>query len=161
MSEPRRRYPQDWLAAQVLGTVGTDNYGLSGIEQSHEEQLHGDDGKRKIVRDALGKPISLVEQKRDVPGEDLRLTIDAAIQERVESVLAGVGADVQAEGRDRARARPAQRRDPRARQLAARERRRPRRRARVRAPEPRGRRVATSRARRSRRSRSPARSRSG
>jgi cell division protein FtsI/penicillin-binding protein 2 len=91
MSEPRRRYPQNWLAAQVLGTVGTDNYGLSGIEQSHEDKLHGKDGKRKIVRDALGKPISLVEQERDMPGEDLRLTIDSAIQERVESVLAGVG----------------------------------------------------------------------
>ena len=91
MDEPRRRYPQSWLAAQVLGTVGTDNYGLAGIEQSHEKQLHGTDGKRKIVRDALGKPISLVEQKRDVPGEDLRLTIDATIQERVETVLAGVG----------------------------------------------------------------------
>ena len=91
MNEPRRRYPQSWLAAQVLGTVGTDNYGLAGIEQSHEQQLHGTDGKQKIVRDALGKPISLVEQKRDEPGTDLRLTIDATIQERVETVLAGVG----------------------------------------------------------------------
>src|SRR4051794_13239891 len=70
MNEPRRRYPQSWLAAQVLGTVGTDNYGLAGIEQSHEDGLHGTDGKRKIVRDALGKPISLVEQKRDQPGQD-------------------------------------------------------------------------------------------
>ena len=91
MNEPRRRYPQSWLASQVLGTVGTDNYGLAGIEQSHEERLHGSDGKRKIVRDALGKTISLVDEKRDVPGQDLRLTIDAAIQERVEAVLAGVG----------------------------------------------------------------------
>ena len=91
MNEPRRVYPQRWLAAQVLGTVGTDNYGLSGIEQSHEQKLHGVDGKRKIVRDALGKPISLVEQKRDIPGENLRLTLDSAIQERVELVLQGVG----------------------------------------------------------------------
>ena len=91
MSEPRRRYPQGWLASQLLGTVGTDNFGLSGIEQSYEDKLHGEDGERKVVRDALGEPISLVEQKRDVPGEDLQLTIDSAIQERVESVLAEVG----------------------------------------------------------------------
>jgi cell division protein FtsI/penicillin-binding protein 2 len=90
-SEPRRRYPQGALASQVLGGVGLDNYGLSGLEAMHEERLHGTNGRRKIVRDALGKPISLVEQKRDVPGEDLTLTIDAPIQERAESVLAGVG----------------------------------------------------------------------
>lgn len=96
--EPRRRYPQAWLASQVLGTVGTDNYGLAGIEQSHEDRLHGRDGKRKIVRDALGKAISLVERKRDVPGQDLRLTIDSAIQERAEAVLAGVGQSFRPKG---------------------------------------------------------------
>jgi cell division protein FtsI/penicillin-binding protein 2 len=89
--EPRRRYPQGALASQVLGNVGVDNYGLSGLEQMHEDDLHGVNGRRKIVRDALGKPISLVEQKRDVPGKDLKLTIDSAIQERAESVLSGVG----------------------------------------------------------------------
>ena len=98
MNEPRRRYPQSWLASQVLGSVGTDNFGLSGIEQSYEEQLHGEDGKRKIVRNALGDPISLVEQKRDVPGESLKLTLDSAIQERVESVLAEVGQTFQPKG---------------------------------------------------------------
>jgi cell division protein FtsI/penicillin-binding protein 2 len=98
MNEPRRVYPQHWLASQVLGTVGTDNYGLSGLEQSHEKTLHGVDGKRKIVRDALGKVISLVEQKRDVPGQNLRLTIDSAIQERVELVLQGVGQKFRAKG---------------------------------------------------------------
>jgi cell division protein FtsI/penicillin-binding protein 2 len=89
--EPRRRYPQNWLASQVLGMVGTDNYGLSGLEQEYEKTLHGTNGRRTIVRDALGKVISLIEEKRDVPGENIRLTIDSAIQERVESVLAGVG----------------------------------------------------------------------
>jgi cell division protein FtsI (penicillin-binding protein 3) len=91
MLEPRRRYPQAALASQVLGVVGTDNYGLAGLEQSHDDELHGKDGKRRIVRDALGKPVSLVEVERSAPGEDLRLTLDAAIQERVEAVLTDVG----------------------------------------------------------------------
>jgi cell division protein FtsI (penicillin-binding protein 3) len=91
MLEPRRRYPQAALASQVLGMVGTDNYGLAGLEQSYDDELHGKDGKRKIVRDALGEPVSLVEVERTEPGEDLQLTIDAAIQERVEAVLTGVG----------------------------------------------------------------------
>jgi cell division protein FtsI (penicillin-binding protein 3) len=91
MLEPRRRYPQGALASQVLGVVGTDNYGLAGLEQSYDDELHGRDGRRRIVRDALGKPVSLIEVERTEPGEDLQLTLDAAIQERVESVLAGVG----------------------------------------------------------------------
>jgi cell division protein FtsI/penicillin-binding protein 2 len=91
MMEPRRRYPQATLASQVLGLVGTDNYGLAGLEHSYDDELHGKDGERRIVHDALGKPVSLVEIERTEPGEDLQLTIDAALQERVEEVLAGVG----------------------------------------------------------------------
>ena len=117
--EPRRVYPQGTLAGQLLGSVGVDNYGLSGIEQSLETKLHGKDGKRRIVNDALGKPVSIVDSKRAEAGQDVQLTIDANIQERVESVLAGRGPDLQAEGRHRARARPPQRLDPRARELAA------------------------------------------
>jgi cell division protein FtsI (penicillin-binding protein 3) len=89
--EPRRVYPQGTLAGQLLGSVGVDNYGLSGIEQSLEKKLHGKDGERRIVNDALGQPVSIVDSKRAEAGEDVQLTIDANIQERVESVLAGVG----------------------------------------------------------------------
>ena len=90
--ESRRRYPRRELAAQLLGTVGTDNYGLSGLEQSRERTLRGRNGRRRLVKDALGKPISIVEQQRARPGGDLRLTLDAAIQERTEAVLSGVAA---------------------------------------------------------------------
>jgi cell division protein FtsI (penicillin-binding protein 3) len=90
-NEPRRVYPQGTLASQLIGSVGVDNYGLSGIEQSLEKSLHGTDGKRKIVNDALGQPVSIVDEKRAEAGKSVRLTIDAAIQQRVESVLAGVG----------------------------------------------------------------------
>ena len=89
--EPRRSYPQGALAGQLLGWVGTDNYGLSGIEQQYERTLHGVDGRRRLVKDAMGEPVSLVETERSQPGEDLRLTIDAALQERVEAVMGEVG----------------------------------------------------------------------
>jgi cell division protein FtsI (penicillin-binding protein 3) len=91
VDEPRRRYPRKELAAQLLGFVGTDNYGLSGLEQSRERTLHGRNGRRRLVKDALGKPISIVEQERTIPGDDVRLTLDAAIQERTEAVLVEVG----------------------------------------------------------------------
>src|SRR3954453_17510459 len=91
LTEPRRRYPQGALASQVLGTVGTDNNGLSGLESRFDSQLHGTDGEEQVVKDALGRPVSIVMKKQAVPGQDVRLTLDAAIQERVEAVLAGVG----------------------------------------------------------------------
>jgi cell division protein FtsI (penicillin-binding protein 3) len=43
------------------------------------------------VKDATGKPVSIVDVTRSEPGEDLQLTIDAAIQERTEAVLSEVG----------------------------------------------------------------------
>ena len=89
--EPKRTYPQGHLASQVLGMVGTENTGLAGLEYSRDEQLHGQDGKRRLVKDALGEPISMVEVERSEPGEDLALTLDARIQERTEAVLAEVG----------------------------------------------------------------------
>src|SRR5918992_3072921 len=97
-TEHRRRYPHRTLASQLVGSVGTDGYGLAGIEQAREKQLHGKDGKRRIVSDALGDPVSIVDLAQARPGEDVRLTIDSAIQERVESVLAGVGRTFQPKG---------------------------------------------------------------
>ena len=96
--EPKRSYPQGHLAAQVLGMVGDENTGLSGLEYFHEETLGGDDGHRRIVKDALGEPVSLIETDRAEPGEDLRLTLDSAIQERVEAVLSEVGQTYQPAG---------------------------------------------------------------
>ena len=96
--EPRRTYPQGELAGQLIGAVGTDNFGLTGIEQQYEDQLHGDDGHRRIVRDALGEPVSIVDTDSSEAGEDLQLTIDAALQERVEAVLGDVAATFSPKG---------------------------------------------------------------
>jgi cell division protein FtsI (penicillin-binding protein 3) len=96
--EPKRTYPQGPLASQVIGSVGTDNYGLSGLEQSHDDELAGEDGKRRLVNDALGEPVSMIEIDRAEAGEDLHLTLDAAIQERTEAVLAEVGQAYQPAG---------------------------------------------------------------
>ena len=89
--EPRRTYPQGAMASQLLGAVGTDNVGLAGLEQQHEKTLHGTDGRRRLVKDAMGEPISIVEIDRAEAGQDMRLTIDAALQERVEAVMGEVG----------------------------------------------------------------------
>jgi len=96
--EPKRTYPQGYLASQVLGTVGSENTGMAGLEYSQEDTLGGDDGHRRLVKDALGQPVSLIETERAEEGEDIKLTLDAAIQERVEAVLGEVGMTYQPAG---------------------------------------------------------------
>ena len=87
----RRIYPQRWMAAQLLGAVGTDGGGLSGLEYTRDRVLRGTDGERRLVKDALGQPISLSDVEPARPGQEVRLTLDAAIQDKVESVLQQVG----------------------------------------------------------------------
>ncbi len=96
--EPKRTYPQGYLASQVLGMVGDANTGLAGLEYSLEDTLGGHDGTRRVVKDALGQPVSLVETDRAEAGSDVKLTLDAAIQERVEAVLGEVGLTYQPAG---------------------------------------------------------------
>jgi cell division protein FtsI (penicillin-binding protein 3) len=87
----RRIYPQRWMAAQLLGAVGTDGNGLSGLEYARDETLRGKDGERRLVKDALGQPISLADVRAAKPGHNVTLTLDAAIQDKVEAVLQQVG----------------------------------------------------------------------
>jgi cell division protein FtsI/penicillin-binding protein 2 len=94
----KRIYPRSTLAAQVLGSVGAYDQGLSGLELEYNHQLAGVSGQRKVVSDALGQPISIDNVKVTVPGQTLQLTIDAALQQEVEQVLAGVGAQYQPKG---------------------------------------------------------------
>ena len=94
----RRIYPREWLASQVLGTVGTDGKGLSGIEYAKDDLLRGSPGTRRIVRDALGDAISVRDPIRAQPGARLTLTLDAAIQDKVEETLQAVGAKFRPKG---------------------------------------------------------------
>ncbi|MGZ4173257.1 MAG: peptidoglycan D,D-transpeptidase FtsI family protein, partial [Solirubrobacteraceae bacterium] len=96
--EVTRVYPRSWAASQVLGTVGWDDQGLSGLEYRYNKVLRGKDGERRFVNDAIGQPISISDVHTTVPGKTIRLTIDAALQDQVEQVLAGVGAQYQPKG---------------------------------------------------------------
>ena len=87
----RRVYPRGTLAAQVLGIVGTEGNGLTGLEYSHNSLLHGRAGERRVVSDALGQPISIDDVHPEAAGASLTLTLDANIQRRTENVLDAVG----------------------------------------------------------------------
>ena len=94
----RRVYPRGVLASQVLGNVGTEGHGLSGLEYADDPLLRGRDGKRRVVRDALGQPINIRDPVPARAGAHVELTIDANIQDRVEQVLAGIGAKYRPKG---------------------------------------------------------------
>ena len=77
--ESKRYYPKNELAVQVLGYVGMDDVGLSGIERAYEDQLHGRPGRMLISVDARKKWFGSVE-KQPEPGRNVVLTIDEKIQ---------------------------------------------------------------------------------
>ncbi len=77
--EPKRFYPKRELAAQVLGYVGTDDQGLSGLERQFNDQLRGKPGKLMISVDARKHWFASVE-KQPESGNSVVLTIDQNIQ---------------------------------------------------------------------------------
>lgn len=77
--ESKRFYPKRELAAQVIGYVGTDDEGLSGIEREFDDKLHGKPGEMLVSVDARRKWFGSVE-KQPEPGQNVVLTIDQQIQ---------------------------------------------------------------------------------
>jgi cell division protein FtsI (penicillin-binding protein 3) len=93
--EPKRFYPARDLAAQVVGTVGMEDSGQSGIEHAFDDELRGRAGKMFISVDARRRWFSDVE-KQPEPGESLVLTIDKNIQYVAEKELDQAIHDTQA-----------------------------------------------------------------
>ncbi len=93
--EPKRFYPARDLAAQVLGSVGMEDSGQSGIEHEFDDELRGRPGKMFISVDARRQWFSDVETQPE-PGENLVLTIDKNIQYIAEKELGQAIADTHA-----------------------------------------------------------------
>ena len=90
IEEPERFLPAGDLALPVLGRVGTDDNGLSGLENQYEERLAGKPGRMIVERDPRGGDIPGGVRRFDpsVRGDDLVLTIDRALQYETERALA-------------------------------------------------------------------------
>src|SRR5205085_2121210 len=65
--------------------------GYSGIEAQLNSRLAGSDGRRQAVRDGQGTDIKVQNTKIARAGERVELSLDAAIQDKVEDVLKGIG----------------------------------------------------------------------
>ena len=90
LEEPKRFEPAGDLAASVLGQVGLDNQGLSGLETQFEPQLKGRPGRMVVEHDPAGKQIAsgLREVQPSVRGRDVVLTLDRTMQYETERALA-------------------------------------------------------------------------
>jgi cell division protein FtsI (penicillin-binding protein 3) len=91
LPDSRRTYPQGDLAGQTIGAVGEDGQGLTGLEAGEDSVLRGTDGERRVVNDALGEPIRTETVTEAEDGENVRLTLDPAIEKTTEQVLGEVG----------------------------------------------------------------------
>lgn len=91
-SDPLRAYPEDhgYLAAQVLGGVGTQDNGLSGIEQEYNGALTGAPGLQGVTYDGHGSVIH-VSGSTAVPGKTVQLTLDAPLQHYADTVASATG----------------------------------------------------------------------
>ncbi|HEY1984221.1 MAG TPA: penicillin-binding transpeptidase domain-containing protein [Terracidiphilus sp.] len=84
--EFQRFYPDNEIAAQVLGYVGVDDTGLGGLEQKFEPQLHGVAGRMLTAMDARRRVLGSTESEPQ-PGQNMVLTIDSNIQFLAERAL--------------------------------------------------------------------------
>jgi cell division protein FtsI (penicillin-binding protein 3)/stage V sporulation protein D (sporulation-specific penicillin-binding protein) len=85
--EELRTYPQNGVAAQVLGFAGVDDVGLGGLELEYNHKLAGRPGKQTIVRDPTGRAIDTISSRPVQEGADVFTTLDHTIQAQAEKVL--------------------------------------------------------------------------
>ncbi len=85
---PERTYPNHELLAQVIGFVGLDNKGLSGLEYMFDKELKGNPVTLKYTIDNKGRPIKFEShQNVTAQAKDIYLTIDKDIQSMAEKYL--------------------------------------------------------------------------
>jgi len=104
IDEQRRLYPRNGFAGNLIGYVGEvsddmlndprfayyepgDVVGKSGVEQSYDSLLRGQDGSQDIIVDSHGREVGILGREPAVPGQGLKLTIDLDIQRAAEAAM--------------------------------------------------------------------------
>jgi cell division protein FtsI (penicillin-binding protein 3) len=81
LNEYHRYYPGGEVAAHVIGFSDIDNNGQEGIELAFNDWLKGITGKKRVIRDRLGRAFDDVERIRSAqPGKTLTLSLDKRLQ---------------------------------------------------------------------------------
>jgi penicillin-binding protein 2 len=100
-----RAYPNGPLAANLLGYISEINadeleahkdegyregelIGKDGVEQTFEGVLRGTPRRLKVEVDSRGRVVRTIEERKAVPGKDVKLTLDIDVQRMAEQSLA-------------------------------------------------------------------------
>lgn len=79
--EYRRFYPAGEVAAHVVGFTNIDDNGQEGIELAYNDWLRGTPGRKRVLKDRLGRIVENVESVAEpAPGKDLKLSLDLRLQ---------------------------------------------------------------------------------
>jgi penicillin-binding protein 2 len=104
VDEQRRLYPKDGFAAHLIGYVGEvsedmlndprydmyepgDVVGRSGVEESYDALLRGQDGSRDVLVDSHGREVGKLGTEHSKAGQSLKLTIDLDLQRAAENAF--------------------------------------------------------------------------
>ncbi len=99
LKESKRNYVNDNMLSHVLGYVGIDNQGLSGLELKYNEYLTGSSGSIKYYSDAKGQRLKKAQvYEQPSKGMDVYLTINYDLQSAVERELDNVMTKYNADG---------------------------------------------------------------
>ncbi len=100
IDDTRRVYPYGEIAGQVIGYVGYDNEGLSGIEKQYDEILRGTDGEQEVEYGKGGILIlgGTTVYQEAVDGQDIMISIDISLQQIAEETLLEYAESSDAEG---------------------------------------------------------------
>lgn len=81
--ESKRYYPAGEITAHVVGFTNIDGKGIEGVELRHNDWMIGTPSKRKVIKDAKGREIEVLEEQKGSKPKDIALTIDQRIQSAV------------------------------------------------------------------------------
>lgn len=89
LPDMKRIYPYGAVAGQVLGLVGTDGEGLTGLELQYNDILSGTDGSRTLEMGLGGTPIAggAYTEEPAKNGTDIVISLDIDIQEMAEKQI--------------------------------------------------------------------------
>ena len=99
IADTKREYPYGQIGGQVVGAVNIDGEGLTGLELQYDDILCGTGGKLVVERGRDGTPIpgGVKEETAAVDGQDIIISLDISLQEKVEESLVKGVEDVNSE----------------------------------------------------------------